>query len=241
MNKRKKQEGISLRDAYEFVAGRWYWFLLSIIICTGGMCLYLLMQEPVYQRTATILIQDDKSTRADAYILTIKSNEDNGIADKIKILTSSKVMKNVVNKLDLEVLYNTQLLLRKQDCYDETPIFVNFLNDYIDYTEFSIVPITHNKCNLIVDNKVISVHFGDTIKLENNQFFISKTPNFTKESFNKQVDITRIYPEKATSLYRSNVLAKANDGSNTVNLTYTGTSIKRADDILNVLFEEFNF
>ena len=66
--KRKKQEGISVRDIYEFVASRWYWFLLSIIACMGGMMLYLNMQQPIYERTATLLIQDDKSTRGDAYI-----------------------------------------------------------------------------------------------------------------------------------------------------------------------------
>ena len=239
--KRKKQEGISVRDIYEFVASRWYWFLLSIIACMGGMMLYLNMQQPIYERTATLLIQDDKSTRGDAYILTVKSDENNDLENKIKILTSSGLMKRVVQNHQLNTLYSSQLLLREQDRYDDTPIQANFINDYSDYIEFSIIPLNSTRYQLAINEKKYAANYGDTLNLENNRFYISKTDYFNKEALNHPIQVKRISPEKASLLFKENVSGKPNKGGNTVNLTYAGTSLKRTDLILNGLFDEFNY
>ena len=145
MVKRKKQEGISVRDIYEFISDRWSWFLLSVLICTGGMFLYLKMQQPTFYRTATVLIQDDKSTRADAFILTIKSEENNDLANKMKILTSGRLMRKVVDQLNLDVLYHSETLLRKQDRYDNTPVTAMFIDEYSNYIDFSVVPLNNTK------------------------------------------------------------------------------------------------
>lgn len=239
--KKKKQEGISVRDIYEFVAGRWYWFLLSIFICTGGMYLYLKMQEPIHQRTATLLIQDDKSTRGDAYVLTIKSEENNDLENKIKILTSSGLMRRVIEHHDLNVLYSSQLMLRKQDRYDDTPILVNFINEYENGIELSVTPINNDNYQLAFAEKRYIAQYGDTLNFNNNRFYISKTDFFDTESINSPIEVSRISPEKAVLLYKENISAKSNKGGNTVNLTCTGTSIKRADLVLNSLFDEFNY
>ena len=241
MVKRKKQEGISVRDIYEFISDRWSWFLLSVLICTGGMFLYLKMQQPTFYRTATVLIQDDKSTRADAFILTIKSEENNDLANKMKILTSGRLMRKVVDQLNLDVLYHSETLLRKQDRYDNTPVTAMFIDEYSNYIDFSVIPLNNTKYNLIADDKTLTVNFGDTINIDNNRFFIFKSVDFTPESLNTSIQITRISPEKASMIFKEKIEAIPNKGSNTVNMTYTGTSVKRADQVLNALIDEFNY
>ena len=238
---RKKQEGISIRDIYEFVAGRWYWFLLSITICIGGMYLYLSMQLPVYERTATLLIQDDRSTRGDAYILTIKSEKNNDLENKVRILTSSGLMKKVIALNNLDVLYNSYSLLRKHDRYDNTPVQANFIDEYTESINLEVTPLNSNKYQLVVNEKRYDAEYGDTLNISNNKFYISKTDFFNKESINDPIEVTRVSPEKAALLYKENLTAKANNGSNTINLAYEGTSVKRADQILNGLFDEFNY
>ena len=120
------------------------------------------MQLPVYERTATLLIQDDKSTRGDAYILTIKSEKNNDLENKVRILTSSGLMKKVIALNNLDVLYNSYSLLRKHDRYDNTPVQANFIDEYTESIHLEVTPLNSNKYQLVVNEKRYDAEYGDT-------------------------------------------------------------------------------
>lgn len=65
-NTKTKPEGISgfsdfsIKDYIQACKSRWQWILLSLIICVGAGVLYILCQQPEYQRTEEVLIKDQE-------------------------------------------------------------------------------------------------------------------------------------------------------------------------------------
>ena len=112
----------------------------------------------------------------------------------MKILTSGRLMRKVVDQLNLDILYHSETLLRKQDRYDNTPVTAKFIDEYSNYIDFSVKPLNNTKYNLIAGDKTLTVNFGDTINIDNNRFFIFKSADFTPESLNITITITRISP-----------------------------------------------
>lgn len=239
--KNKQGNAISLRDIFEFVAGRWYWFLLSVIVLVGGMWFYLVRQQPTYQRTSTIFIKDDKATRGDSFVFTFGMQENGDMNNKLHILTSSELMRMVVSKLDLDVSYTTPLLFRSQDLYKNTPVVVSFINKYSGAVNMEITPLTDKECSIQINEQTYTCVYNDTMNVENQQFIVSPT----KKQINTDTPITtvhvsRVSPEMATINYKSSVSASAVEGSSMVNLTCVSTSIRKSDDILKALLDAYN-
>lgn len=237
--KNKQGNSISLRDVFEFVAGRWYWFLLSVFVLVGGMWFYLVRQQPTYQRTSTILIKDDKATRGDSFVFTFGTQEDGDMKNKLHILTSSELLRMVVNKLGLDVSYSTPLLFRSQDLYRNSPIAVSFIDEYKGAVNMTITPVTDKKCTVLVNEQLFNCTYNDTLSINNQKFVIS--PTKWMDSANPlTVQVSRVSPEMATLHYKGSVFASSVEGSSMVNLTCVSTSIKKSDDILAALLDAYN-
>ena len=59
---------ISLRDCLNWFADRWSWFVISMVIAMLIAVLYIMSKEPVYLRTAKLLLKetsDGKSAVSD--------------------------------------------------------------------------------------------------------------------------------------------------------------------------------
>ena len=54
------EEEINLRDILDLLISQWKWFALSICICLGIAFLYLKQATPIYTRTASVMIKDDR-------------------------------------------------------------------------------------------------------------------------------------------------------------------------------------
>lgn len=237
--KNKQGNSISLRDVFEFVASRWYWFLLSVIVLVGGMWYHLLRQQPTYQRTSTILIKDDKATRGDSFVFTFGLQEDGDLKNKLHILTSSELMRMVVNKLGLDVSYSTPLLLRSQDLYRNSPVTVSFIDEYKGTVNMEITPITDKKCTVLVNEQLFTCAYNDTLTIDGQRLVISPTKMMTTTNA-IPVHVSRVSPEMATLRYKGSVSASSVEGSSMVNLTCVSTSIRKSDDILAALLDSYN-
>lgn len=53
------QDFIRIQDLFYLCLSKWYWFVLSLLVCVGTAVYYLLITPPVYTRTASLLIKDD--------------------------------------------------------------------------------------------------------------------------------------------------------------------------------------
>ena len=57
----KMEGGVTMRDYLAACAARWQWFALSIlVICSLGV-LYIIRQQPKYQRMEQILVKEEGS------------------------------------------------------------------------------------------------------------------------------------------------------------------------------------
>ena len=59
----EQENELNLGDLIILVAKNWYWYVLSVVICTGLAFLYLQWAPKVYTRSASVLIKDDKNPR----------------------------------------------------------------------------------------------------------------------------------------------------------------------------------
>ena len=58
MQEREEEPSITLRDIFCIVVNKWYWFVLSAMVCLAVATVYLMWAPKVYERTATVLIKD---------------------------------------------------------------------------------------------------------------------------------------------------------------------------------------
>lgn len=114
---------------------RWYWFVVSLVICCGIGVIYILRSSPVYERTASILIKDDRISGtaggdvgqafAGMGFLQAKTN----VANELASITSPTVMLEVAGRLGLDVSYSSPGLFHDQVLYGSNlPVRMSFVD-----------------------------------------------------------------------------------------------------------------
>ena len=99
----QEENGLNLGDMFKIIIANWYWFVISIIVCVAGAYLYLAKTPPIYTRTATVLIQDERKGGAvsesaafnDLGIMYGGRNVDN----EILVFKAHRLMETVVRRL----------------------------------------------------------------------------------------------------------------------------------------------
>lgn len=128
------QDFIRIQDLIYLCIGKWYWFVISMVLCLGTVVWYLLTTQPIYTRTASILIKEDskgKSTSgdmeafADFGMFTTNTNVNN----EMGTLQSPDLMREVVSRLYLDVDYQVEGRFHRQTVYGSSlPVEVSFLD-----------------------------------------------------------------------------------------------------------------
>lgn len=65
---RRNESQINLKDLFNICLGNWPWFLLSLVLCMSAAVFYLLCTNPVYTRTASVLIKEDTKGKSIASV-----------------------------------------------------------------------------------------------------------------------------------------------------------------------------
>jgi uncharacterized protein involved in exopolysaccharide biosynthesis len=103
----ENENTISLRDIVFIVINNWYWFALSLFVCSVVTGVLYKTKPKTFQYTSTIMVRDDsnktyQTRNMDAIFNSLGS--DNGmhsLENEIYLLRSSSLAKNVVSKLEL--------------------------------------------------------------------------------------------------------------------------------------------
>ena len=237
----------SAHDLLQMVIANWYWFVISVFICVGCGCLYLLHTPKIYSRTANILVKDsrkgsdtDLASLSDLAGLSQRRNVDN----EIYILQSRRLMMQVVKQLDLTVSYQTKVGLRTKDLYGQNPIKVDFINDN-DRQSFSF------DVTLLPDSQILLNRFeqaGEKIKQE-----IVAALNDTittpvgEMSVHPTLYMPSILPEEpirviksslgnTTQFYQNAVQSfVANKQASIITISMQSSVPKKAEDVINTL------
>lgn len=116
-NTKTKPEGISgfsdfsIKDYIQACKSRWQWILLSLIICVGAGVLYILCQQPEYQRTEEVLIKDQEGGSGVPDMAGVFSSfglvsSNTSVYNELISLKSPAVMYEVARRLHLDMNYD---------------------------------------------------------------------------------------------------------------------------------------
>ena len=114
----KNEQGVNLVDLLVYLASKWKWFLLSVLICVGFAWYKYASAPLVYFGKATVIIKDPSNKTSSAGLDRYDNfiNKVN-VANEILQFRSKKLMREVVQRLHADVSYQIKDGLRYNELY----------------------------------------------------------------------------------------------------------------------------
>lgn len=249
--KTSQEEFINLRDLVELFLGRWYWFVLSVIICLGIAWVYLASISPTYLRSAVMLVKSEKQNSGVELSEMLEINGlsgGNGIENEIYILRSYQLLQEVVKRLNLDVSYAVHNRLRDDNLFGNLPFEVSFLDTCAGNTRFLVTVESEDKLhlsNLEVNGQRMDfdeiVSFNDTLSTPVGRIRLLPVGNNIQKYQQKEVLVSRTNLEAATNAVLGSIQTSAlEDKSTLVKVECRDINIARADAILSMILKVYN-
>lgn len=254
----QSQDVVRFQDLLYLCLSRWYWFVISIIVCLGVAGVYLLKTPPIYTRTAAILIKDDKPNNtvntpdpsqafSDFGLFTTNTNVNN----EIGTLESPDLMRQVIDRLRLDMNYSVSGDFHKETLYgrnlpvtasisglqeNETASFVLQLSkgSNVQLSEFK-----RNGISVSEGNSVKGV-LNTPLKTPIGSITVLPTSNYNTNDV-LTIQVNRLAMNDAVTAYSKGLSVVQNDEkANIISLSFKDVSIRRAEDVLNTLIKIYN-
>lgn len=244
---------LRIQDLFYLCLGKWYWFVISLLITVGLAVIYLLTTPPTYTRSASLLVKEDSKGNSindaagvlgDIDIFQTSTNVNN----EIQSLQSPSVMLDVVKRLHLDISYYTDGKFYKKVLYGRSSPYSVFFYELQDNESvaFTISPVQKGQIKLTdfsrngedIDGE-ITVMLNDSVKTPVGKLMVKSTND--TDAFNTPIYVSRIGYQAATSAYSSNLsVALSDEKSTVINLSFNDVCIQRAEDILNTVIAVYN-
>lgn len=243
---KKVDSGLNLIDVFSFLASKWKWFLLSVLIFGSVAWLHYARKPFVYFRSATVIIKDpsNKTTTAgfDRYDNFI--NKVN-VANEILQFRSKRLMREVVQRMHGDVDYLIEDGLRNIELYTKAPVTVTFPgmspNSAVQF-KLTMLNLKEAQIKTLGEaGKTYKVQLRDTTAI--GHFKIAVTPtNFLNKSWIGQEITVRKNPlEAVVSYYSGNfAIRQEEEESSILTLALRDFSPERAEELLNTMINVYN-
>ncbi|MBP9637870.1 MAG: hypothetical protein KBD97_05875, partial [Bacteroidaceae bacterium] len=247
----EQESFFSLRTILDFLIGRWYWFLVSIVVCLTLMRVYISTIQPLYQHQTMVMIKsDEKSGVSDEMSEFLELNgrgTKSMVENELYVLRSTPLLEEVVRRLHLDVEYQKKLLMRRHSLFDDSPIIVNFLDKQTASSpSFCVSPIDAKSCeitdvslgtNSVSFNK--KVNYGEIVRTPFGRITI--TPNKANENkFEDDIYVSRSSVNAAAIRYKDKLTTELLEETSLVTISCTDENLNRADSILSKLVEVYS-
>ncbi|MDE6577877.1 MAG: polysaccharide biosynthesis tyrosine autokinase [Muribaculaceae bacterium] len=260
-----ERDDFSIQEFFQLCLSKWKWFLLSFIFFVGVGILYILRQQPVYEREEQILIKDQDneggmgSLPSSFSAMGLLSGNTN-VNNELIAITSPAVMYEVVDRLGLDVDYTWKKLPHGITLYGTTlPFEFDFKNIGID--ENASVRVTLKKDGSIELSKFEKITFEGKEKFEKEvsvnkgtqivntplgQIQIKRHSDFDFEKiFNDNDEVTiSVYKtarQDAVEHYSEKLIGDLTDeDADVIDLSIKDVNVERAVDILNTILLVYN-
>lgn len=129
------QNEINVRELLLGYLKKWYWFLISILLCTGGAVLYILTTTPSFEVTSTFSIRssDEGGMSVESNVLQMVGMGGNKqVADELEIYTSRSLMEQAIKDLDLQTEYRKKDKMRWVGQYPYQDVVVRYPQQFCD-------------------------------------------------------------------------------------------------------------
>ena len=245
----KNDQGINLIDLLLYLASKWKWFLLSVLICTG-IAWYKYATAPfIYFRSATVIIKDPSNktstTGLDRFDNII--NKVN-VANEILQFRSKKLMREVLQRLHADISYQLEDGLRSNELYNQSPVLLSF-PDALPEQHFAFTVTLKEKKSLVLSDFTgidvksdFTVEMYDTVTLSRGMRVVATPTNYYSDSWTgTPIRVAKLPMESMVNYYKSALgIQQEEEESSILTLALKDGSAARAEDILNTLINVYN-
>ena len=253
---------LNFRDLMWLCLSRWYWFVISLAICCGAGMYYILKTPPVYERSASILIKDDRVSgtaggdvgQAFAGMGFLQANTN--VINELASITSPTVMWEVVKRLGLDVSYAAPGTFHDRVLYGRTlPVRISFpglgekgsgsLKAVLEPDGSVVLSDFADKDGLIDDAKPVKAVYDrpDTVMTPLGEVAIAPNLAWKGEKLEEPMTVNVSRSPVLSVARRWASALKTEDlekyGSVIV-LNLTDVSTERAEDVLNEVINVYN-
>lgn len=254
----QEDNNLSLKDIWALCVNHWKWFAISLAVCLLAATYYVLTTVPVYTRSASVLIKEDRrsgsvssdisSAFSDLGFGQTRVNVNNEIINFL----SPDLMQQVVRNLHLDVDYKVKGHRYKYTIYGSNlPIQIEFLDlgrnesaglklDLKDSSSCVLSDFTLHGDK--VKGKKVTATYGDTTDTPLGKVLIVSRSEYTDHTNDgRPILINRSGILAATRRYRSHLSATLSDKNTTViNLGFKDVNTQRAEDVLRMVINVYN-
>ncbi len=248
----KTSEFIDLRAIVQEWMSKWYWFIISVIVCVGIAWFYTKIKKPVYLTEANIVIsQDDKSGLGGLGDITDMLGSTGKVDDEVFVVSSHSVLKSVVRELGINKNHVVrQGFMNKKFAYKDFPVEIYPAEDYADTLRASLtfkisvdkngkVEITAKKDRKTLA-EVEAKSFPVTVETSYGKFVFNKTNNYVNGKKLKTTITYGRYDGVAEDLAEDVNISIASRKSNVILMSMKSTDIDFSRDILNEIIRYYN-
>ena len=246
----------SFKDFLFMFINNWYWFVISIVICSG-VAMFIYKTKPrIYQESAQILLRMDNMSKAEDVSTLLSNGGDNQtsitfrIENEIYILRSIRLMERVVKRLNLQPEYKYISMFEKHEYYHDSPIKISIFNEEGMAAEdvslnMKVEALSNNEYKYTIEEGATQkAAFGTKVKLDDtHDFVIDKTKNLGAKFYNAYpIDISYL-PSQTRAGQIVNNLTVSNISSSTKGLlevSITSENFEKSREIIDTLIAIYN-
>lgn len=256
--------GFNIKEFLYLCISKWYIFLIAIAIAFGYAFYYLAKTEREYVATATLMFQDDTSSKtgdisqvfSDIEGFNINAN----LSNEMVTLKSPVIMTEVVNRLGLDVNYSIPVSLRNQVLYGtDLPVTLKFLEFddstvaslEMDINDDGVLTLNNFAYNLTGEdadhsnpitinisnevNDTIATPFGRVLVKSNSSF---KQPNIIK---GKTITVERIGTGAAVGHYLAGLSTEFESAySSAIHVYQRDVNMQRAKAVIQGIIDVYS-
>lgn len=236
----------------------WYWFVLTVVLSLVIGWFYQQRMPRVYQRQAVMLLEGSESGGGISgasrrvnmnNILDLDGVSVGGnLKNEIYILSSKRLMKRVVKKLNLQTDYTIEERLHTRSLYGKERPFEILFQDSLrgasrsftveqsDNEELTLTDFTDKKGNQLPDMKV---RFGQTVKTPAGLLTVIRKEGYSAWN-GTPITVRQTTTDITASRFMSEISVTEYDKeSSLIVIGCNDVNVRRADDILLTLYETY--
>ncbi len=234
-----------IRNTLASIGKNWYWFLLFIVLGTVGSIAYLYKATNYYGASCEILVKPPKDPFKDALsdaLPTPAKKED--IANEIKILKSTKMIEETIDKLNLDISYYIQGRLKTGEVYKRVPFSVEGkVSDYSLFnTPFNISIINKDKYKIDVNTEDLKfskiARFGEPVVHPKFSFILENDSDIIKQNSHiNEINYAFVFNERSKLIkdYQLALTVEKDEAATVIKASIEDQVPEKAVDFLNTL------
>lgn len=248
-------EEIDILAYVRLLLSKWYWILLSCVIC--GVIAFLVNRYATKEfeaSTQIMIVEKEDALGSMGAVLKDFGSMTGGktnIDNQIGLLQSYTLVRRTLETLNFQVSYFNNGRVHDVEIYDASPFVVDLdttYNDYNDKNKYTpeivdVKIISDDEYRLSIDRDTVKISqlmvWGETYQDSVCRFTLRKSDNFDMKNFkDKRLDFCFIINNynALTKIYQKNLIVESSTKKGTmVNLTIKDSNPQKATDFINGL------